>query len=73
MKAKTRILIADDNADVRADLRILLTLAEKIEIIGEASTGRDAILLSESLHPRHHCDGPGNEHEQLWKKECWRR
>ena len=51
MKTKTRILIADDNADVRADLRILLTLAEKIEVIGEAATGREAILLSESLHP----------------------
>ena len=51
MKAKTRILIDDDNANVRADLRILLSLAEKIEIIGEASSGREAILLSKSLHP----------------------
>ena len=51
MKTKTRILIADDNADVRADLRILLTLAEKIEVVGEAATGKDAILLSKSIHP----------------------
>lgn len=51
MKSKTRILIADDNADVRADLRILLTLAENVEVIGEAATGKEAILLSESLYP----------------------
>ena len=51
MKSKTRILIVDDNADVRADLQVLLTLAENIEVVGEAATGGDAILLSESLHP----------------------
>ena len=51
MKTKTRVLIADDNADVRADLQTLLTLAEMIEVVGEAANGKDAILLSESLHP----------------------
>jgi two-component system response regulator NreC len=51
MNAKTRILIADDNADVRSDLRTLLNLTEKVEVIGEASCGNDAILLSLSIHP----------------------
>jgi len=51
MKNKTRILIVDDNADVRADLRVLLDLAEKSEVIGEAATSQEAILLSESLEP----------------------
>jgi len=51
MKNKTRILIVDDNADVRADLRVLLNLAEKTEVIGEAATSREAILLTESHHP----------------------
>jgi DNA-binding NarL/FixJ family response regulator len=51
MKAKTRILIADDNSEVRSDLRTLLTLLEKVEVIGEAATGVDAIQLSLSIHP----------------------
>jgi len=51
MKAKTRILITDDNANVRSDLRTLLTLTKNIKVIGEAASGRDAILLSLSFHP----------------------
>jgi DNA-binding NarL/FixJ family response regulator len=44
-------LITDDNADVRADLRTLLSLEEKIEVIREAASGRDAFLLSQAFHP----------------------
>jgi len=51
MKTKTRVLIADDNADVRVDLQTLLSLSENIEVVGEAANGKDAILLSKSLHP----------------------
>ncbi len=51
MKNRTRILIADDNADVRADLRTLLSLLEGIDIVGETATGKEAILLAESLQP----------------------
>jgi two-component system, NarL family, response regulator DegU len=51
MKNRTRILIADDNADVRADLRTLLSLLEEIDIVGETASGNDAILLVDSFQP----------------------
>jgi len=46
-----RVLLVDDVAQVRHDLRTILTLSEGIEIIGEASNGREAIDLVETLHP----------------------
>ncbi len=51
MRTKTRILIADDNADVRADLRMLFTLTEDVEVVGEAATGNETILFSKLLTP----------------------
>lgn len=51
-----RILIADDTAQVRSDLRTILPLAGEmnelsIEIAGEAGDGNDAIRLTGELHP----------------------
>jgi DNA-binding NarL/FixJ family response regulator len=46
-----RILLVDDSAQVRQELRTLLPLAGDIEIIGEAADGREAIRLAQALQP----------------------
>lgn len=48
---KTRIVIADDHAIVRDGVRALLTAAGDLEVVGEASSGQEAIELAESLEP----------------------
>ena len=48
---KVTILIADDHDIVRAGLKSLLERQEDIEIIGEASGGRQAVALAEQLNP----------------------
>lgn len=45
----TRVLIVDDVAQVRSNLRTALTLSGDIEIIGEASNGVEAIRLAQLL------------------------
>lgn len=47
----TRILIADDHAIVRTGLRALLKGEAGLELVGEASSGEEALQLAESLHP----------------------
>lgn len=47
-----RVLIVDDVESVRQDLRTFLTLAENIEIIGEASNGLEAVKLVRLLEPQ---------------------
>ena len=46
-----RVLLADDHDILRQGLKMLLGLQTDIEIIGEARTGREAIALSNRLHP----------------------
>ena len=47
-----RVLIADDNAVIRQEVRALLTAgADDIEVVGEASNGREAIEQAELLDP----------------------
>jgi DNA-binding NarL/FixJ family response regulator len=48
---KTRILIADDHAIVREGVRALLSLADDLEVVGEAPGGREAIALASRLEP----------------------
>ena len=43
--SETRVLIADDNVVIRQGLRSLLDAEEGISVIGEASTGAEAIQL----------------------------
>lgn len=51
-KAKRiRVLVADDHLVVRMGLKALLALAPDIEVVGEASDGRLALRLVESLAP----------------------
>ena len=47
----TRILLVDDHALVREGLRALLTSDAETEVIGEASTGREALELARNLDP----------------------
>ncbi len=48
---KTQILIVDDRAVVRAELRNLLELSGTITVVGEAENGWEAIRQAEALHP----------------------
>jgi RNA polymerase sigma factor (sigma-70 family) len=47
----TRVLIADDDDLMRAGLVELLTVDPQIEIVGEASTGREAVERTRRLEP----------------------
>jgi len=46
-----RILVADDHPLFRSGLRGLLSATADTEVIGEASTGEEAIALTEELQP----------------------
>ena len=46
-----RVLIADDQALVRAGFRALLAAQEGIEVVGEAADGRQAVELARALKP----------------------
>ncbi|RJQ78778.1 DNA-binding response regulator [Pseudonocardiaceae bacterium YIM PH 21723] len=46
-----RVLIADDQALVRAGFKALLTAEEDIEVVGEASDGQQAVDLAGTLRP----------------------
>jgi two-component system, NarL family, response regulator NreC len=46
-----RVVLADDHAVVRAGLKSLLGAARDIEVVGEASNGRDVLALVDRLLP----------------------
>jgi DNA-binding NarL/FixJ family response regulator len=46
-----RLLLADDMTLIRHGIRALMTGVHDIEIVGEAATAEDAILLARALHP----------------------
>ena len=46
-----RVILADDHAVVRAGVKAVLSAAKDIQVIGEASNGREAIALAERLNP----------------------
>ncbi|NAS20654.1 response regulator [Herbidospora sp. NEAU-GS84] len=47
----TKVLLADDQALVRAGFRSLLARARDVSVVGEAATGDEAILLAGSTRP----------------------
>jgi DNA-binding NarL/FixJ family response regulator len=48
---RTRILLADDHAVVRQGFKMLLGAQPDMEIVGEASNGREAVETAEALRP----------------------
>lgn len=46
-----RVLIADDHAVLRQALRYMLEAQSGLEVVGEASNGREAVDMAEKLHP----------------------
>lgn len=46
-----RVVIADDHAVVRTGLKAILRTAPDLEVVGEATNGREAIALVERLRP----------------------
>jgi DNA-binding NarL/FixJ family response regulator len=46
-----RLLLVDDQPSVRQGLRMRLTLEPDITVVGEASTGREAMTLVQQLAP----------------------
>ena len=46
-----RVILADDHLVVRAGLKALLGATKDIEVVGEATNGRDALALVERLVP----------------------
>jgi DNA-binding NarL/FixJ family response regulator len=46
-----RVVLADDHALVRAGLRALVEKLHGVEVVGEASDGREALKLVETLSP----------------------
>ena len=46
-----RVLLADDHDILRQGLKLLLGFQPEIEVVGEARTGREAIMMVQSLKP----------------------
>jgi len=51
MKQPIRILIADDHAVVRRGLRSILQIEKDFQIVGEASSGTEAVEMARQLKP----------------------
>lgn len=49
--AKIRVLICDDHTILREGIRLLLNAQTDIEVVGEASDGRDAVAQARALKP----------------------
>ncbi len=51
MPQKIRVLVADDHTIVREGVRLLLEAQPDIQVVGEASDGKEALALVRQLHP----------------------
>ncbi|MEV6635727.1 response regulator transcription factor [Actinoplanes sp. NPDC051470] len=48
MTKQTRVLLADDQALIRAGFQVLIDSAPDLEVVGEATNGREAVALARS-------------------------
>ncbi|MBC7332579.1 MAG: response regulator transcription factor [Synergistetes bacterium] len=48
---KIRVIIADDIADTRRNLKVMLSFSEEIEVVGEAKDGKEVLTLIDKLNP----------------------
>ena len=46
-----RIVLADDHALVRSGFRLILSVENDLEVVGEAADGEEAVVLAERLRP----------------------
>ena len=51
MDEKIRVLVVDDHGVVRSGIRTLLSLHEDMDVVGEASNGREALSAFSRLEP----------------------
>lgn len=51
IKHKTRILLADDHTLVRRGFALIVGREPDLEVVGEASTGREAVEMADQLRP----------------------
>jgi DNA-binding NarL/FixJ family response regulator len=51
MTEPTTVVIADDHPMVRQGLRLTLGTLPGLEVVGEATTGQQAVQLAEQLQP----------------------
>lgn len=51
MRTPIAVLIADDHKAVREQVRMLLQANEDIQVVAEASNGREALRLAQQLRP----------------------
>src|SRR3972149_4547797 len=51
LMARIRVLLADDHAVLRAGLRVLINGEPDMEVVGEASTGEEAVGLALAAKP----------------------
>ena len=56
-RGSVKVLLVDDDALVRAGLRLILSAAEDIEVVGEADDGSDAVAAVGGTPSRHRPDG----------------
>jgi len=46
-----RVLLADDHDILRQGLRMLLSMQQEMQVVGEACTGREAVVMARELMP----------------------
>ncbi len=51
MKNTITVLLAEDHVVVREGLRVLIEADKDIQVVGEAITGREAVLMTKQLRP----------------------
>ena len=67
-----RVVLADDHPIVRDGLRKLLILEDDIEVVGEASDGREVVQVVQETRSRHRNSGPPDA-EHGWLSQHCRR
>jgi DNA-binding NarL/FixJ family response regulator len=46
-----RVLLADDHDILRQGLKMLLSMQQEMQVVGEARTGREAVIMTQELKP----------------------